>query len=328
MKRAARLAGAAAAAVLIGAAWLAWGPQPAPEALRVLQHEPAAPRARLPFSADEPQDLAEPQAAAPAPPPADAPLPAAWRTGGALRERLEAWLLEAGPAADPAALKARLAALVERHFPPEEAAQALALAGRYVDYRVALGQLAAPADPGDPYALRLAMDARQRLRQTHFDAQEYQALFGADEAADRALLARTEILRDPHLGEQQRAAALAAVEQQLPPHERALRAGAVQHVDVAAQTAAFDAQGADPLTRQQQRAALYGQAASERLGALDAQEAQWQSRLASYAAAQARQAGAAELAQLRAQLFTPEESLRVEAALRMRQLGGQGGATR
>ncbi|AVP59166.1 lipase chaperone [Pulveribacter suum] len=288
--------------------------------------ERPARQARLPFSADAPEAPGEP-VAAPAQP-AGAELPAAWRTSGNLRDRLEAWLLDAGPAADPAALKAQLAALVVQHFPPEEAAQALALVARYVDYRVALGELAAPADPGDPYALRLALDARQRLRQTHFGADEYQALFGADEAADRAMLARTEILRDPHLSEPQRAAALAAVEQQLPPHERALRSAAVQHEDVAAQTAAFDAQGVDPLTRQQQRATLYGQAASERLAALDTQEAHWQSRLASYAAAQARQAHAAELAQLRTQLFTPEESLRVEAALRVRQLGSQGAATR
>ncbi len=319
---------AAAAALALGAAALAWWPQAGPMA-PALQAPPAPARqARLPFSADEPQELAEPQAGAAAPLPAHAALPASWRTPGTLRDRLEAWLLDAGPAADPAALKAQLAALVAQHFPPDEAARALALAGRYVDYRVALGELAAPADPGDPYALRLALDARLRLRQTHFGADEYQALFGAEEAADRAMLARTEILRDAHLDARQRAAALAAVDQQLPPQERAQRAGAVQHVDVAAQTAAFDAQGVDPLTRQQQRATLYGQAASERLALLDAQEAQWQSRLATYAAAQSRQAGAAELAQLRAQLFSPEEGLRVEAALRMRQLGGQGTAAR
>ena len=77
-----------------------------------------------------------------------------------LRDTLEALLMEAGDASDPATLKQRLAALVGQHFPAAQAARALALAERYVDYRVALGSLRAPQDLTDPRALRDALESR------------------------------------------------------------------------------------------------------------------------------------------------------------------------
>ncbi len=95
-----------------------------------------------------------------------------------LRNTLEALLLEAGDAADPATLKQRLAALVGRHFAPDLATRALAMAERYVDYRVALGQLRAPADLKDPRAMRSALAQREQLCVASiFDGEEYEALF-------------------------------------------------------------------------------------------------------------------------------------------------------
>lgn len=303
-------------AALAGLGALALWPAPATQAPPAAAIRPTA----TPVAAQAPTSrvLAE-SAPVAAPAAVGAPAPSLLRPG--LRDRLEAWLLAAGPAPDPAALKDRLAATVGQHFAPDEAAAALALARRYVDYRVALGQLSPPADPSDPYALRQALQARQRVRQLHFAADEYQTLFGAEEALDRLTVARADILRNPQLTARQRADALAAVEQQLPPEERALRTAALAPQSVGEQTAAFNAQGVDAVTRQQLRATQYGQAASERLATLDAEDAQWQARLASYAAARERQANAGELAQLRATLFTPEESLRVDAALRLRALG-------
>ena len=124
-----------------------------------------------------------------------------------LRDTLEALLQEAledGGASDPAALKQRLAGLVGKHFPAALAARALALAERYVDYRVALGQLRPPKDPTDPGALREALEARHQVRRQFFDGPEHDALFAREAELDRYTLARLEIERNPNLTPAQR----------------------------------------------------------------------------------------------------------------------------
>ncbi|MFT4243761.1 MAG: lipase secretion chaperone [Acidovorax sp.] len=234
-----------------------------------------------------------------------------------LRDSLEALLADAGEASDPQALKQRLAALVSAHFPAELAARALALAGRYVDYRVALGRLTAPKDPADPAALRDALEARHRVRQQFFDDAEYDALFARSDELDRYTLARLEIARNPDLSAEQRAQALRAAESELAPERLAERAAATAHLAAAAQTAAFDAQNTSDYARHTARSAQYGEAAAHALAQLDREERDWQQRLDQYSQARAQGDGAA-LQQLRQQLFTADEQQRVEAALALR----------
>ena len=235
-----------------------------------------------------------------------------------LRDAIEAMLHDAGEAGSPDALKLRLEALVGQHFAPELTTRALALARRYVDYRVALGQLRPPADPLDPHAMRQALEQRQKLRLQHFDGDEYEALFGQQQLLDQALLARLEIERNTALSAEEKRKALAETEAQLPAPLRAQRSESVAHVGAAQQTAAFNAQGADDATRLAQRSATYGAEAAERLARLDREERDWNARLDQYQ--QARSAGqdAARLDQLRQTLFTPEEQLRLEGALGLR----------
>jgi len=237
-----------------------------------------------------------------------------------LRHRLEDLLLEAGEAATPSALKQRLAGLVPRYFQPADAVRAQALLERYVDYRVALGALKPPADPGDPHALRAAIDARQRIREQHFAGEEYRALFAQEEELDRYTLARLEIARNTAWTQEQKTAALRDAEHELGAAQRAARADAVAHLGVAAQTAAFDARGVGERERYTQRQAQYGEAAAQQLAQLDRQEQDWQRRLDDYAGAQARKMQPADLQQLRQQLFSAEEQLRIEAALAVRAL--------
>lgn len=237
-----------------------------------------------------------------------------------LRYKFEEMILEAGEAGDPATLKQRLAALVARHFAPGDVARATALIERYVDYRVALGQLKTPADPGDPRALRAALDARQQVRARHFTAEEYDALFAQEAELDRFTVARIEIERNAGLTPAQKQAALRDAERELGVAQRAVRADAVAHVAVAAQTAAFDASGASEQERHAQRRAQYGDAAAQQLAQMDREEKDWQSRLSEYAAAQARSPGVSQLQQLRDQLFSAQEQLRIEGALAVRQM--------
>ncbi|EJE53670.1 lipase chaperone [Acidovorax sp. CF316] len=240
-----------------------------------------------------------------------------------LRHTLEALIADAGEASDPEALKKRLAQLVGERFPAALATRALALAERYVDYRVALGALSAPRDPSDPRALREAIEARQKVRQQHFQEEEHDALFAQEAELDRYTLARLEIARNTQLSPQERASALRAAESELAPERRAERAAATAHLDAAAQTAAFNAQGVGDVQRHLARSAQYGEQAAHALAQLDRDEQHWQNRLDELGQARARQGEAAAQA-LRQQLFSAEELQRVDAALALRALQAPG----
>ena len=237
-----------------------------------------------------------------------------------LRHTLEAILFKAGngAAADPATLKKRAYALLPEFFPAEYAARAMALTDRYVDYRVALGNIRQPSDPGDPRALRVALDARQQVRERHFTGEEYEALFAEDQHLDRYTLARLEIERNSALSAAQKQAALTDAEGSLSEAQRTQRRQAIAQVEVAAQTAAFDAKSVNDVDRFNQRSASYGEVAATQLAQLDREDRDWQTRLDDYAGAVAKKAGPAELQKLRQRLFSEQEQLRVDAALASR----------
>ena len=237
-----------------------------------------------------------------------------------LRDTLEALLMEAGDASDPATLKQRLAALINQHFPAALATRALALAERYVDYRVALGSLRAPQDLTDPRALRDALEARHKVRLQFFDDAEYDALFAREAELDRYTLARLEIERNTQLSPEQRAQALQAADNELSAERRAERSAATEHMAAAAQTAAFNATNADERTRYAARSAQYGPAAAQAMAQLDRDEQHWNQRLDQYSQARAQQGEGPGLQQLRQQLFSPEEQQRIDAALALRRL--------
>ncbi|MFN4120392.1 lipase secretion chaperone [Acidovorax sp.] len=239
-----------------------------------------------------------------------------------LRNTLEALLLEAGDSSDPEALKQRLAALVGKHFAPGLATRALALAERYVDYRVALGRLRLPKDPTDPHALREAMQARHAVRLQFFDGPEYDALFAREAELDRYTLALLEIARNPAMTAEQRAQALRDADNELPAARRAERAEATAHMEAAAQSAAFNAQNTDPYTRHAARSAQYGEPAAHALAQLDREEQHWQQRLDQYTQARAQQGEGPALDRLRIQLFSADEQQRIDAALALRKLQG------
>lgn len=236
----------------------------------------------------------------------------------ALRLTLEAWLADADTWHDSPRLKDALARQMARHVPAALAVRALALAERYVDYRVALAQWQAPPPGTDPQQLRAALQARQILRQRFFADDEYQALFGSEDALDRYTLARLEILRDPQRTPAQRHQALESTALLLRPERLAERQRATQHLAAAAQTAAFNAQHIDRTQRYAVRKAAYGDAAAQALAALDQQEQDWQQRLDLYR--RARQGERLAQEQLRPQPFTAQELQRVEGALALRAL--------
>lgn len=235
-----------------------------------------------------------------------------------LRYQIEAMLLDAGDATTPEELKRRLSQLVHKHFAADLATRALALAERYVDYRVALGMLKAPR-PDDPTALRNSLNARERLRERYFAPEEHEALFERESALDRYTLARLEIQHNTGLTAEEKARALKDAETELPPEQRADRAHAVAHLGAAAQTQDFETRGVDDRTRYQLRSATYGTDAAQALARLDQEERAWNQKLDDYAAAKAQAHDPGQMQALRERLFTPQEQLRLEAALALRQ---------
>lgn len=256
-------------------------------------------------------------------PPARAPAPVAPPQPDALldadlRHTLELLLLEAGEAGDPYELKQRLAGRIGAHFPAALAVRALALAGRYVDYRMALGASRAPQRGSDPAALRQALQARAALRLQFFDEAERDALFAAEDALDRYTLARLEAVLDPGLDAPQRAQALQSAEVLLSQEQVAERSAVTAHLAAAAQTAEFDARQADPAARHAARSARWGEGAARALAALDGEEQRWQQRLEAYSLALAQPGS--DAAALRRQWFSAQELPRIDAALALRQL--------
>ncbi|MFC7208536.1 lipase secretion chaperone [Comamonas endophytica] len=240
-----------------------------------------------------------------------------------LRHTLEMLLLEAGEAGDPPQLKQRIAALVGAHFPAGLTARALALAERYVDYRVALGQLNAPQDPDDPQALRHALRARDATRLRYFDIAEYDALFAREDETERHALARMEAALASGLDPEQRRLALQAADALLPTQKRAEYSAITEHLAAAEQTAAFDARNADPAIRHAVRSARWGEAAAQALAALDREEQHWQQRLAQYSQALAQPGRDGAALQLRQQLFSAQEQPRIDAALALRLMAAE-----
>ena len=251
---------------------------------------------------------------------AEAPQPPPLLVHG-LRDSLEALLLEAmesGATHDPAALKRRLAALVDQHFSAEVRERALDLAQRYVDYRAAVARLKPPAEMANPQAVRASLQARDLLRQHFFASAETEALFGTESVLDQHTLARLDIVGDTARTTDQKTQALRAAEEALPEPLRAARQSYTAHLAAAEQTAALDARNADGATRFAERSARYGATAATALARLDGEEQQWQRRLDLYAQARASQGDGAAGQRLRQQLFSAEEQLRVDAALALR----------
>lgn len=210
-------------------------------------------------------------------------------------------------------LMAEMRAKIDKYLPPEWRVRGLGLLERYIDYRNALEALPAP-DIGDPAGLRRIIDARAGIRSRYFAPEEVEGLFGADEKFDRFSVEKLEIERNAGLTAEQKRQALAKTEETwLTPEQRADRVASVAQLAVGEQTAALEARGASPQERFEERSKQYGYEAAQRLATLDRQEQDWQSRLSRYAAADE-----ATRAKLQAELFTPQEALRLQAALEMR----------
>jgi lipase chaperone LimK len=219
----------------------------------------------------------------------------------------------------PERTRERIVAAIGRRGAPAAAADAVALLDRYLAYRDRARDLVDGPAASDSAARLAALHA---LRRAVFGEAAAAALFGDEEAAQRAALERRRIEEDATLAPEDRAARLAALDAALPEDVRRVREAAVTPLRLLAEEARAREAGASADELRAMREQAVGPAAADRLAVLDAERAAWDARVADYRAARTAveadpgldAAGrAAAVAALLHARFTAPERLRVEA---------------
>lgn len=163
------------------------------------------------------------------------------------------------------------------HLSVAAQAQVLAWFDAYVATERAATQLPRSGNLADDLAQLRALHA-ERL-----GAELARAFYGSEDDYAAYTAQRLALEHDTALSPAQREAALRELEAQLDPAQRASRDAGTDFQLAVAQTEQFAVDGADARTRHDERSALWGEAAAQRLDALDRQEAQWNARLVAYA---------------------------------------------
>lgn len=197
---------------------------------------------------------------------------------------------------------------------------------RYVGYLQAATTLA--DQPG--LTLQNQLPQLEALRQQMLGRDLAMGFYGEEQAQQEQLLRRLAVEADHSLSPAERARRLLAMDAATPAAEKEARAQATIGQLVQQQTTLFDETHANSATRHAERAQVWGDAAADRLGQLDQQRAQWQSRLDTYAAqrdsiqnndALSNTSRQTALKQLLGTSFHGNEQLQVEAMARSGLLG-------
>lgn len=227
------------------------------------------------------------------------------------------YFLSASGEESDAAIRARIEAYARAHLDEPALGEALDLLDRYLAYREAGHTLR--IQDGAGAAARLS--AVRELRKKHF-GDDAEALFGDEERAAEAAIAKSEILKDPAVPPEDREDLLAAEDARLPASAREARAKATSVLDLRADEDALRADGADEDAIRRYRESKFGPEAADRLEALDRRRAAFQARIDAFREERDRQcAGAADPAGCEASLmeerFDERERIRARALLSM-----------
>ena len=199
---------------------------------------------------------------------------------------------------------------------PEPArSQAGETLARYLDYKLAVGDLEASATTGEPETW---LQQLRDLRRSHLGGATAEAFFAADEAVDRFQLERRRILADASLNDEQRKNLLARAEAALPDGLRQARAQASRFENYHQARAAL---ADDPAALQAYRESEFGAEAAEALARVEREQADWDRRWQAYRSAvtQLESAGLAApereaaIQRLRDEHFQGAEKVRAEA---------------
>ncbi|QKE63190.1 lipase secretion chaperone [Aquipseudomonas campi] len=217
----------------------------------------------------------------------------------------------------------RLQAYITSQLAMPAREQALALLEQYLQYKQQLVQLEKDLPQmASVDAMRQREQAVQALRASLFSAEAHQVFFGNEEAYNQFTLQRLAIRHDQSLSDDEKAAALDQLRNNLPESMQELIVPQLQ-TELRQQTAALQAQGASPQQIQQLRLQLVGAEATARLEALDQRRQQWAQRLNDYRREKAlieannglsSSDKAAAIDSLAAERFDDQERLRLAAA--------------
>jgi lipase chaperone LimK len=215
----------------------------------------------------------------------------------------------------PAAVRAEIERGLDRTLRPPAAAAAKRVLARYIAYRQALASLQAdPALSGlGAAALKRRLAVLRGLRAQYFSQREMAAIFGREDAANAAALARMEIRDDRTLTAQQKRERLAALDAGLPADVRAAREAPLKIVRVQEEAERLRAGGAGEEEVFRLRAEAFGAAAAQRLADVDREEAAWKRRIDAYLAERRGLRDGAAVAALRNLMFSADEQRRLGA---------------
>jgi lipase chaperone LimK len=184
------------------------------------------------------------------------------------------------------AIAAQVRTVLATHLKPAQLPAAEGLLSRYLAFKKALfeveQQFSKKAVPAA--GLRDRFEAMRQLRERFFNAQESQAMFGAEDAQDLDALARLDIVNDKALSAADKQARLQALDQQLPASLREDREAPRAVLRLEAQVAALRAAGASEDEVFRARAKALDSAAASRFAELDHEERAWQQRIEDYLA--------------------------------------------
>ncbi len=221
--------------------------------------------------------------------------------------------------------QARLARYLNETLPPQAANNAWQLFQQYL----ALGEamMTLPPHDGSPAGIREAVRQRHAMQQAYLGPEAADAFYGLDMAYDRYMADRQAILDDPTLDQVAQQQRLMQLSQSLPQEMQSMMQDTQAPVRLAEKTEVLREQGASEAEIRVLREQHFGAAAADRMEALDAARAEWDSRYQVYRTQRqsildsglAEQDQEAELVRLQQQLFNEQELPRVQALDRIEQ---------
>ncbi len=221
-------------------------------------------------------------------------------------------------------ISARIVEYIDLHLTEPARTQALDVFGEYVSMKMALKDLeeemGGRLGTGDFSNMASLVTERNALIRQSLSDDVYEAFYQQEHMHDEYTLSRMSIINDKNLSDEDKDAALQALEQTMPESMKQVRENVTRHLTMADETKKLREQGVSESDIQVWRHEQYGYEAAERLKGLDERRAQWNNRLQEYnnlKAAIASQEGIDEsdkqrqINELRSSLFDEKESIRV-----------------